>query len=278
MKTSKEIIADITKTKIEAELKIISLGLGVQSTAVYLMSSTGVIDRADYAIFSDPGAEHQDTYDLEKWLVSWQKKNDGIPIIVTRKKNLYKDIMQTQNSRGARFASIPAFSESGGMVRRQCTGEYKIQPVIQETRKLHGLKKRKWMKPTEMWLGISLDEIQRMKESQLYNIKYFYPLIYHRISRNDCVEFFKDNNFPVPVKSSCVFCPYHSNKFWKELYKENGYAWKMSVIVDKKIRKKHNMRGEMYLHPSRKPLDEIDFTDDQLEMFEGYDCEGYCGL
>ena len=41
-------------------------------------------------------------------------------------------------------------------------------PVIKTTRKLHGLKPRKRMKPTEMWLGISTDEIERMKDSELY--------------------------------------------------------------------------------------------------------------
>ena len=37
-------------------MKIISLGLGIQSTAMYLMSSLGLINRADYAIFADPDA------------------------------------------------------------------------------------------------------------------------------------------------------------------------------------------------------------------------------
>ena len=267
------------KGNLDADLKVISLGMGVQSTAVYLMSSMGYkLKRADVAIFADPQAEHYKTYDMLRWLLKWKEENNGIPIIVNKDYNILKDILNSRNSLGAKWITIPAFGEKGGMIMRQCTGEYKIRPVQRSVRRLHKLKPRQRMKPTEMWLGISTDEIERMKDSRMYNIKYFYPLIYHRISRNDCVEFFKDNNFPVPVKSSCVFCPYHSNKFWKELYKENGYAWKMSVIVDKKIRKKHNMRGEMYLHPSRKPLDEIDFTDDQLEMFEGYDCEGYCGL
>ena len=45
-------------------MKVISLGLGVQSTALYLMSSSGAVERADYAIFSDPGAEHPKTYEL----------------------------------------------------------------------------------------------------------------------------------------------------------------------------------------------------------------------
>ena len=41
----------------QADLKIISLGMGVQSTAVYLMSSLKYkLEKADYAIFADPGA------------------------------------------------------------------------------------------------------------------------------------------------------------------------------------------------------------------------------
>ena len=179
---------------------------------------------------------------------------------------------------GAKWITIPAFGEKGGMIMRQCTGEYKIRPVQQSVRRLHKLKPRQRMKPTEVWLGISTDEIERMKESGLYNIDYFYPLIYHRLSRTDCVNFFKENNFPVPVKSSCVFCPYHSNSFWAELQKENGDAWKKSVEVDKAIRRKYGMDIDMYLHNSHKPLDEIDFDDKQLRLFEGFDCEGHCGL
>ena len=121
-------------------MKIISLGLGIQSTAMYLMSSLNHIERADYAIFADPGAELPDTYNLWDYLVDWAKYNDGIPLIKKRK-SLYDDIIKGQNSSGNRWASIPAFTESQGMVRRQCTAEYKINTVVQEVRRLHGLKK-----------------------------------------------------------------------------------------------------------------------------------------
>ena len=277
----KDLFKKHAKGNIDADLKIISLGMGVQSTAVYLMSSMGHrLPRADYAVFADPQAEHYKTYDMLEWLLKWQKDNDGIEIVVNRDRNIMKDILKGQNSQGHRWASIPAHAEHGGIVRRQCTNEYKIVPVVQTARKLHGIKKFKHMKPTEMWLGISTDEIERMKESRLHNIKYFYPLIYHMISRNDCIQFFKDNNFPVPVKSSCVFCPYHSNKFWKELYKEGGEAWEKSVLVDRTIRdlSQKGIDNKLFLHSSKQALEDIDFTDDQLELFEGYDCEGYCGL
>ena len=267
------------KGNIDADLKVISLGMGVQSTAVYLMSSMGYkLPRADVSIFADPQAEHYKTYDMLKWLLKWKEENNGIELIVNRDNNIYTDQLKTNPNKHIRVPQIPAHTYPTGIARRQCTYEYKIAPVIKTTRKLHGLKPRKRMKPTEMWLGISTDEIERMKDSSLYNIKYFYPLIYHRLSRTDCINFFKENNFPVPVKSSCVFCPYHSNSFWAELQKENGDAWKKSVEVDKAIRRKHGMDRDMYLHNSHKPLDEIDFDDKQLPLFEGFDCEGHCGL
>jgi hypothetical protein len=232
-------------------IKVISLGLDVQSTALYLLSSVKFLDRADY--------------------------NDGIPIHVTNEKNLLKDILKKQNSRGARWSSIPAFSESGGMVRRQCTGEYKIQPVIKKVRELHGLKPRQRMPKTEMWLGITLDEIQRMKESQLPRIKYVYPLIDQRMSRADCIKTFKRFSFPTPPKSSCVFCPYHSDKNWKEIKEKYPKEWEKCIEVDKAIRdsSKRGSKDKMYLHRSLIPLKRIEFADQQeLFMCE----EGFCGL
>jgi hypothetical protein len=277
----KDLFKKHSKGNIDADLKIISLGMGVQSTALYLMSSIGYkVPRADYAIFSDPQAEHYKTYDMLEWLLKWQEENNGIPIIINKDYHILDDIMKSQNKFGGKWVVIPAFGESGGMVMRQCTNDYKIQPVKESIRILHGLEPRKRMKPTELWLGISTDEIERMKDSRMYNVKYFYPLIYHRISRNDCIRFFKENNFPIPVKSSCVFCPYHSNDFWKEAKKENGEAWKVAVEVDESIRN-NSQKGKddkLYIHPSLVPLKDIDFDDGQLELFEGYDCEGYCGL
>ena len=281
MKTE-DIFKKYSKGNIDAGLKVISLGVGVQSTALYLMSSMGYkVQRADVAIFADPGAEHKNTYKTLEWLLDWKDKNNGIEIVVNSEKNLLKEILHGKAHRpDVRFAAIPAFGSSGGMLLRQCTGDYKIQPVKNSIRKILGIKKHKRMKPVEMWLGITTDEIQRMKESRMYNIKNFYPLIYHAMSRKDCIDFYKDNNFPIPPKSSCVFCPFHSNGFWKEIKEENGNAWKTSIKVDRAIRdsSQRGKEDKVYLHPSCKPLEDINFEDNQLKMFDGFDCEGHCGI
>lgn len=276
-----KVLKKYAKGNLDADLKVISLGLGVQSTAVYLMSSMGhKLSRADYAIFADTGGEYKKTLKLLEWLLKWKEHNNGIPIIVNRDKNLLNDIKKSYKH-NTRVASIPAYPESGGIIMRQCTYDYKISPVMKTIRKLHGLKPRQRMKPTEVWLGISTDEIERMKESGLYNIDYFYPLIYHSMSRTDCINFFKENNFPIPIKSGCVFCPYHNNKEWAKQKKYNYDEFKIAVDVDKMIRNnliKKDKSDKLYISSQRKPLDEIDFEDKQLPIFDDFDCEGHCGL
>jgi len=259
-------------------MKVISLGLGVQSTAMYLMSSLGQMERADHAVFADPGAEHPDTYQLLQSILKWKTLNDGIPIHVV-KKSLYNDLLSQKNSTGQRFASIPAFSgNKTGMLRRQCTKEYKIDPVIKKIRDLHGLKPNKHMPKTQVWLGISMDEIQRMKVSQLPRVDYHYPLIENRMSRGDCIRILQNHSFNNVPKSACFFCPYHSDKGWKNWKDNHSDIWDKIVEIDNVIRdglEDRGLKNKLYLHRSCAPLKDVEFADQQeLFMCE----EGFCGL
>ena len=258
-------------------MKIISLGMGVQSTALYLMSSLDYIERADCAIYADLMSEKPTTEKLVEYLLDWKKHNNGIDIHIVEA-DIYTDIINGVNSDGKPFVTIPAFSESGGMVQRQCTGEYKIKTVKNKIRELYGLKYRQRMKPTELWLGISTDEIERAKISQMYNVEYKYPLIDERISRSDCKAFLEERSFHNVPKSSCVFCPYQHNRQFKEIKENFPKQWDKIVAVDKAIRNK-SKRGEedkLFLHRSLKPINEVYLQEDQEELFM---CEeGFCGL
>ena len=97
------------------------------------------------------------------------------------------------------------------------------------------------------------------------------------MSRGDCYKFFKEKNFPIPDKSSCVFCPYHSDKNWKDLKENHPEQWDQCIEVDEAIRdsSKRGLNDKMYLHRSLIPLKDIEFADQQeLFMCE----EGFCGL
>ncbi|MBK8177203.1 MAG: hypothetical protein IPK66_18675 [Rhodospirillales bacterium] len=67
-------------------MKILSLGMGLQSTLIYLMSSLGELPRLDYAVFADPGSEMPETYAYLNWLISWQIKYNGVPMLLLVKR------------------------------------------------------------------------------------------------------------------------------------------------------------------------------------------------
>ena len=144
--------------------RILNLGAGVQSTTVYLMYFRGEIQPGiECAIFT--GEEPASVYAHLEWL----KSLGGPPIIVRSIGRLGDDLMRGRNSTGGRFASIPAFTAArrfeAGMVRRQCTKEYKIEVIERYLRReLLGLQKGqrvpKGTRVVQIY-GISLDEAGR---------------------------------------------------------------------------------------------------------------------
>jgi hypothetical protein len=271
-------------------MKIQSNGMGQQSVALYLMSSLGEIERFDYSIFADPGAEKTETYQYLYYLIDWQIKNNGVPLIWNKDKNLYEDILSGTNSTGHRFASIPAFSENGGMIRRQCTHEYKIIPVNNSIRKLQGKKKGQSFDEVRIYFGISIDEMDRMFSPKRKNVIHVYPFCGYEFHSNKIVKtnhepktrsqlrtWLNERGHKIPPKSSCVFCPFQKNADWKEL-KNNHEDFNKAVKIDYAMRdmSKQGMDNKIYLHRSLKPIDKVKLNENQIEI--NYDCFGYCGI
>lgn len=280
-------------------MKILSLGLGVQSTWLYLASSMGILPRLDAAIFADTGREKKKTLEYLDWLINWADQNNGIPLIIIRKKNLYADLLNKENSTGGRFSSIPAFTlnENGstGMLRRQCTNEYKIEQVDKAIRDLLGLKRKQRVKETvEIWKGISIDEIERMTIPQEKWKVFVYPFceyyvpgkgnaqkddLNYRMTRNDILNEYNRYGLPVPPKSSCVFCPYQSDYAWYDLKVNEPEDFAAAIAVDEAIRNstKKGILSPAYLHDSCKPLKEIDLSSHATDLWKG-ECSGTCHI
>jgi hypothetical protein len=279
---------------VKTEMSIISLGLGVQSVAMYYMSNMGILPKADYAIVADTGREKTATYQYLQHLQEWQQMHNGIPIIVKQDKNLFQDLLSGWNSKKGRFASIPAFTKnadgSSGMLRRQCTNEYKIMVVDAAIRELYGLVKRQRTPITAVWKGITLDEWDRMSEPKCAWKIHIYPFTgyvinrtsYHRIdwacimSRADVLQWYVANNLRIPVKSSCVFCPYQSDANWARLKIESPEDFAAAVQIDYAIRNStlRGIRHPCYLHKSLQPLDKVNFHEDD-DLWAG-ECSGTC--
>ena len=277
-------------------LRVLSLGAGVQSSTLALMIEQGELPPIDVAIFADVKGEPKKVYD---WLEYLKKKITSYPIHVVTWRDLKQDILDASKGEYKAFTA-PFFTkniETGkkGMLRRQCTNSYKVQPVIQEIRRLLGLKKREKRKAgteVELLMGISQDEIFRMRKNQLNYITNEYPLVDKKMTRKDCLQWLEDNFYPTPPRSACTFCPYHSNKEWLDIKNGDQDEWKEIVEMDKAIRNQEKFKeknknqkviDEIFLHRSCLPIDEVDFENeknkDQLDFNFGMlnECEGMCG-
>jgi len=279
------------------EYHVLSLGAGVQSTAVYLLIHDKVLDiPLDVAIFADTQEEPSHVYRHLDWL----RGLGGVPIWIKQKTKLGDDIMRGMNSTGQRYVSIPAYTKPDGllgkptgMVRRQCTKEYKTEVIERAIRReLLGLKpKQRWPAETmvHQYIGISADEAGRaarisaiFQEHHPHTSVHF-PLLDLAWTRADCLRFL-GNRIPHPVgRSACVFCPYKSDAEWLWLKQHDADGWHRAVEVDENLRRpgvvlRRRFKESLYLHRSGRPLKEAELNERQGILGFIQECEGMCGV
>ena len=278
-------------------LRALSLGAGVQSTTLALMAAHGEVGpMPDCAIFADTGWEPRAVYEHLAWLCSGNVL--PFPVHVVSAGDIRADLMRA--GRGERWASIPASTRTVrgirvnvGMIRRQCTKDYKIVPIRRHVRALAGLTRRRSPKSpvVEQWIGISLDEVIRVKPSfEDWQVNRW-PLIEQHMTRQDCLRWLERHGYPIPPKSSCIGCPFHSGCIgcpfhsdgaWRAIRDDDPEAWASALEVDRAIRIGiRGVRGEVFLHRSAMPLGEADLSTPedagQLGLW-GNECEGLCGV
>ena len=267
-----------------ADLRILSLGAGVQSSTLAMLIEQGKVPMVDAGIFANVGAEPDEVIN---WLY-WLKSKVSYPIYIVQDRNLKKDLIDFTLGKYHKIR-IPfhTLNESGkkGMNRRSCTSEYKILPIVKKVREMLGLKKgekRKKGTEVEMLMGISRDEITRMRTNQIKYIKNQYPLVDMGWTRQKCKDWFEENYKLTPPRSACTFCPFHSNEEWLKI-KENKKEWEEVVKLEKSLTnnqqlKKVGYNDKAYFTNKCIPIDQVDFkeTTDQLDLFEN-DCTGLCG-
>ena len=277
------------------EYHVLNLGAGVQSTALFLLArDPDPKVRFDLAIFADTGEEPSAVYAHLEYLRAL-----GSPEIWVRSAgSLGDDLIHGRNSTGQRFASIPAFTKDAagkvGIVRRQCTKEYKIEVVNKAIRRdLLGLKPRQRIpKDTTIYqyFGISTDEAARAERAKrrFEGVKHtvpVYPLIEMGWSRKDCISYLRERLPHEVPKSSCVFCPYRTNQSWLHLKRTDPDGWNRAVEIDAALRDEGSLvtrgfRQELFAHRSCVPLAVIDFealAPNALDPMATGECHGMCG-
>lgn len=256
-----------------ADLTLLSLGAGVQSTTLALMACRGELGPLDGAIFADTGWEPPRVYrHLDRLAGEFQRA--GIPLHRVSNGHLRKDTLDPAN----RYVSIPYFTlapegtmvrdeitetdengqwmvvgyseprpatrrEREGIGRRQCTHEYKLKPIGRAVRMLLGAAPPDFRtvprgRLAEQWIGFSADEVHRINDrpENRYTRKR-YPLIELGMTRKDCERWLTVAGWRDVAKSACIGCPFHGNEAWRNMRDRDPESWSDAVEFDRSIRK-----------------------------------------
>jgi hypothetical protein len=264
-------------------MSILSLGGGVQSTTLALLAARHQVGPMPAcAIFADTGAEPRRVYRHIDWLES----QIPFPVYRVSAGDLRSEILGAMRGLNRMDGRPPFFIAKGGMLRRQCTHDYKILPITRKIRALLGLKKGA-RAPREVavdqWLGISTDEAARMKPSRFDYIRHRWPLIELGMSRGDCLRWCESNGFPTPPKSACTFCPLHNDAQWAEMKTNAPADFQDAVAVDKAIRPgmpgpKRPGEDRWYVHRKREPLEYAVAGSGRSDNQFMNECDGMCGV
>jgi hypothetical protein len=263
--------------------RFLHLGAGVQSSTLAEMIVEGELAPVDAVVFADTKDEPPWVYEQLDYLEG-RLATRGIPLerVARSAQGLVHDAIHG----AGRFASMPLYTQDPhtgktGILRRQCTSEYKIEPSDDWVRNwlvAHGHArlihdKRGWTRRqvsrqvcTEHLYGISLDEFYRSGKRGPGWQRAVYPLIDRRMRRSDCERWLRERGLRVPYKSSCVHCPFHDDTYWRRLKTDYPAYFERACQFDDWLRSPEGrrrftrkLRQDVFLHRSGIPLREVDF-------------------
>ena len=259
-------------------VRAISLGAGVQSTALVVLAAQREIDYR-LAIFANVGANSENPETLaylDDHLKPYMKRH-GIEFVEVWKDRdgepdtVLDDFHRRKHSIGIPMRVMP----DNAPLMRSCTHDFKIRPVGRELKRRGASRDN----PATVALGISIDEYQRMRTSPHdYQIN-DYPLIEARMNRRDCEAVIVKAGLPVPGKSSCRFCPHMKRAEWLRMATENPALFAEMVEMEREANRKvkGKLGGPVHLSSTGASLDRI--TEQPLLLgFDDISCDiaGYC--
>lgn len=158
---------------------------------------------------------------------------------------------------------LPLYGSNGGQLRQTCTEKYKVRAIRQQLRRMGA-------QTALTHLGLTLDEVHRMKGSDKKWHQHYYPLIatfqmYRAMVHAELAK----RNIPWLVSTECDGCPHKGRHRWLRTGPET---------IQELTEFEAQFGGEFFLTDQRVPLPEAlnKFNDGQLSFFDSCD-GGYCG-
>lgn len=268
-------------------LRVLSLGLGLQSVTLAFMSARGDLPMLDVAIFSDTGEEKRATYEYLDYL----RERVPFPIHVVRADRPSLGDHARENVSlplsGRPQLPLHTLSPDGskGMLPKQCNSDWKKRVVHREIARM--IQDRTGVRPprhpvVEEWLGMSDDELERISVSEKSYIHHRYPLVEHtlRFKRHHCTKYLLERQILLPPRSACKFCPFQRNDEWRDMRDNHPLDFADACDFDDAIRVPYRgFEGHAFVHSQRVPLRKVNFsTPEDYGQGSVFGCgDGVCG-
>ncbi|MFE7093158.1 adenine nucleotide alpha hydrolase family protein [Streptomyces erythrochromogenes] len=269
----------ISEHEQQSALKVISYGGGVQSTALLALAAKGTIDFPTF-LFSNVGddSENPGTLQYIREVASPFAQQHGISLEIlekVRRDGRRETLWQMLHRPEARSIPIPVRMANGDPGRRNCTGDFKIK-VISKWLKTNGASADR---PATVGIGISVDEIHRANRRRSEpNQRVTYPLLDLGLRREDCIRLIREAGLPVPPKSSCFFCPFHTVDEWRAQRKFEPELFSKSEDLERFINSRRAALGrdDVYLTRYGTPLGTAIHIPTGDDFGEGNCDSGWC--
>ncbi len=242
---------------------VFSFSVGRQTIYALLALTPYLQERAHTVLFADTGSEKPSTYEyLEKYIKPYCIENKlNLQIVASDyNKTLYQWYYDKKQ--------IPTVQS------RQCTHDFKIRPIKKYCREI--LKARK-NRPVSMILGISTEEMWRMRIPLVSYFDNIYPLVDgfkdvvdKYLTAKDCIDRIKAHGWPEPESSACACCPYVGKKgLLDPRFKKDNIA----------LEKNHKDYPNFKFYQNDKTLEQMDKDGDDLDGDDGGSCTTpFCGV
>lgn len=270
-----------------------------------IKDNNGNVIKPNYIIFADTKDESEMTYSQIYKVQEYVKKNYDQDIIITSKNKyqlrdseVIKLVKENKSSgniyRSAEYADlyqnillfyqgvldktdivphwvVNSNGDIGKLMGRQCTVVYKINAILKELRKQEQIDRFNAKKHRiNMYIGFTIDEISRVKESPSSYIDNIFPLVEMRMAKYDCIKYIENKLGFTPRSSVCGMC--YANDFDRvyDLYKNDPKSWQRILKLDEAMANKpknHRVHGDVYMFKwqikIRKRFNEIDMEEER---------------
>lgn len=238
-----------------------SYGAGTQSIAIWLLIEEGKLPMPNIIIMADTGREATRTWKYNVEHIFPRMLAAGANVHIAPHSLAHVDIYAQNGD-----VLIPAYTQNGKLPGF-CSSKWKVAVIRRYLKNLYGHDFK-----CTMWLGMSTDEIERLRHSDVQWAENAWPLCGMpvsqdygiRMTRTDCQQYVISRGLPPPPKSACFICGHTTNQEWARMKREEPRDFAEAVKMDYLIRTNDqatNLAAKgLWLHKSRKPLDMVDFS------------------